>query len=155
LKNYRLILCPTEFSIHCDAALDRAIELAGHYGARLLLLHVIDYFPEEIPNDWIAPEDRDPKHYLLEKAKTKLRQLARARNLDEAGLEVRFTDHSAKHEITLFARQAGADLIVLSSHARHGPFAMLGSTACGVVHTAPCDVMVIRAAATECQETES
>jgi len=145
MKDYRHILCPTDFSSHCRQAMQRAREMAGHYGARLTLLHIIDYFPEEIPNDWIPPEDQDPKQYLVERAREMLEKLAAELQLGEAGREVRLTDHSAKHEITAYAEETSADLIVMSSHAHHGIFTLLGSTAAGVVHTAPCDVMVVRA----------
>ena len=141
-----------DFSInhpHCRLAMERAGEMARHYGARLTLLHIIDYFPEEIPNDWIPPEDQDPKQYLVERARKMLEDLASELQLGDAGREVRLTDHSAKHEITRYAEETGVDLIVMSSHAHHGIFALLGSTAAGVVHTAPCDVMVVRATANE------
>ena len=147
MKNYRHILCPTDFSDHCRAAVERAMELAQHYGARLTLLHVIDYFPEEIPNDWIPPEDEDPKQYLLDRARDLLQQLADSLSLQGAELVSRLSDASAKHEITRYATEQEIDLIVMSSHARHGIFTLLGSTAAGVVHTAPCDVMVVRARA--------
>ena len=78
-----------------------------------------------------------------------LEDLASELQLGDAGREVRLTDHSAKHEITRYAEETGVDLIVMSSHAHHGIFALLGSTAAGVVHTAPCDVMVVRATANE------
>jgi universal stress protein A len=147
MKSYQHILCPTDFSSHCRQAVERAAELARHYGSRLTLFHVIDYFPEEIPNDWIPPEDQDPKNYLQERAREMLAKLAEQMRLGDAKLATRFSDHSAKYEITDYAGEANADLIVLASHAHHGVFALLGSTTAGVVHTAPCDVMVVRATA--------
>jgi len=45
----------------------------------------------------------------------------------------------------LFAEIAGADLIIIGSHARTGvKRLMLGSTANAVLHGAPCDVLVVR-----------
>ena len=37
-----------------------------------------------------------------------------------------------------------ADLIVVGSHGRHGLALLLGSTASGVLHGAPCDVLAVR-----------
>jgi universal stress protein A len=145
MKNYSKILCPTDFSKHCRKAVERAKDLAGKYGAGITLLHVIDYFPEEIPNDWIPPEDRDPKQFLIDRATGMMQDLAAELSLGDVRMEVLLSDRSAKHEIVDFAGREGMDLIVLSSHAHHGIFSMLGSTAAGVVHTAPCDVMVVRA----------
>ena len=42
------------------------------------------------------------------------------------------------------ADEAGADLIVVGSHGRHGLALLLGSTANGVLHGAMCDVLAVR-----------
>lgn len=48
-------------------------------------------------------------------------------------------------EIRAHAEKIGADTIVLGSHGRHGfTSMMLGSTANGVLHDAPCDVLTVR-----------
>ncbi len=48
-------------------------------------------------------------------------------------------------EIKAFAEQIGADLIVIGSHGRHGIAGLvLGSTANGVLHESPCDVLTVR-----------
>lgn len=48
-------------------------------------------------------------------------------------------------EIQAHARKVEADLIVIGSHARRGlARVMLGSTANGVLHGAPCDVLTVR-----------
>lgn len=48
-------------------------------------------------------------------------------------------------EIRTHAEQIGADLIVIGSHGRHGlSGVMLGSTANGVLHNSPCDVLTVR-----------
>ncbi len=48
-------------------------------------------------------------------------------------------------EIRAEAERYGADLIVIGSHGRHGLSGlMLGSTANGVLHGSPCDVLTVR-----------
>mgnify|MGYP001824054199 FL=1 len=48
-------------------------------------------------------------------------------------------------EIRAQAKEWGADLIVIGSHGRHGLSGMmLGSTANGVIHGCPCDVLTVR-----------
>ncbi len=48
-------------------------------------------------------------------------------------------------EIKAQAKEFGADLIVIGSHGRHGlSGVMLGSTANGVLHGSPCDVLTVR-----------
>lgn len=51
--------------------------------------------------------------------------------------------HPAR-EIRNLAEASNADLIVIGSHGRHGLGLMLGSTANGVLHGAPCNVFVVR-----------
>jgi universal stress protein A len=47
-------------------------------------------------------------------------------------------------EIKAQAKEFGADLVVIGSHGRHGiSGVMLGSTANGVLHGAPCDVLTV------------
>ncbi|MGD8418287.1 MAG: universal stress protein [Pseudomonadales bacterium] len=48
-------------------------------------------------------------------------------------------------EIKAEAEKIDADLIVIGTHGRHGLSGlMLGSTANGVLHSAPCDVLTVR-----------
>ncbi len=149
MGSYNNILCATDFSVHSRAAAERAADIARQHGARLTLLHVVEYFPEDRSNTDIAPEDVDPAAYSEQKARAALVELSRPLDYDNLEQEVRFTSHSAKHEIVHFAREKGVDLVVLATHGHHGIAAMLGSTACGVTHYAPCDVLTVRAGARE------
>ena len=48
-------------------------------------------------------------------------------------------------EVKAYAEEIGADLIVIGTHGRHGLSGMmLGSTANGVLHGSPCDVLTVR-----------
>ncbi len=145
MNSYQRILCATDFSDHCTAAAERAADMANRYGAELILLHVVEYFPEQRSNQEIAPEDVDPAVYREQQARTSLAELARRLGADETAQEVRFTSRSARHEIVRFAEEEGIDLIVLATHGRHGITHILGSTANGVMHDAPCDVLAVRA----------
>jgi universal stress protein A len=51
---------------------------------------------------------------------------------------------SPKYEITTWAEEHDADLIVMGSHGHRRMFAMLGSTTDGVIHRAGCDVLMVR-----------
>ena len=145
MEKYKNILCAIDFSQNCQLAATRAAELAQHYDAELTLLHVVEYFPERRSNEWIEPEGADPMAYQEEKARGLLAELASQLGRDDIGQEVRFTPHSARHEIIRYAEAQKIDLVVVASHGRHGITALLGSTANGLVHSAHCDVLVVRA----------
>ncbi len=145
MNSYQRILCATDFSEHCTSAAERAAELARLFGAELLLLHVVEYFPEQRSNEEIAPENVDPAAYREQQARASLAALARRLGEEEVVQEVRFTTRSARHEIVRFAEQQEIDLIVVATHGRHGITHILGATANGVMHDAPCDVLAVRA----------
>ena len=66
MNSYKYILLATDFSKPAKAAAKRAAEIATCYNSRLCLLHVVDHFPEDISNNWIAPEDQSPTNCLAQ-----------------------------------------------------------------------------------------
>jgi universal stress protein A len=147
MEGYRNIVCATDFSDPSRVAAKRAADLARQYGAMLTLLHVVEYFPEDRSNVEIAPEDIDPAAFREKRARVALMELAQDLGYAKLAQEVRFSTNSAKHEIVLFAEEQNADLIVIAGYGRHGITPILGSTAYGVTHIAPCDVLMVRAQA--------
>ena len=141
---YKNILCATDFSPNCSKALKRAAELARAYDARLTLIHVVEYFPEQRSNEWIEREGEDPKAFEQRKAQEGLDKLAGQVDID-IDQEIRFTNHSAKHEIIRYAEAQGIDLIIVASHGQHGILPEVGSTTHALTYRAPCDVLVVRA----------
>ena len=144
MTSYKYILLATDFSKPAEAAAKRAAEIASCFNARLCLLHVIDHFPEDVPNDWIAPEDHDPASYLTERSKKALEQLGSKLEYDSIETHVILSEHSAAHEITQYAKQNKVDLIVTGYHGRHGIAKVLGSTASAVMHRTECDALSVQ-----------
>jgi universal stress protein A len=147
MSNYSHVLVAVDFSEFSERAAVRAAEIADLDRASLTLLHVIDYFPEDLPVDLIAPEDVDPAEYLENECRVKLTDLAGRVGYAAAMPLVTFSTHSARHEIVPISEQQGADLVVIASHGRRGIADYVGSTAHAVIHGARCDVLVIRAGA--------
>jgi universal stress protein A len=146
MRDYQRILVATDFAEASLAAARRGAELARHYGASLTLLHVIEHFPEDIPNNPIAPENRDPAKFYLERAHQSLAEVAETIGHGNAAQKVVVSTGSARYEILRFAEKERIDLIVVGTHGG-GVLRVLGSTAMGVVYDAPCDAMVTRVAA--------
>ncbi|NOQ89737.1 MAG: universal stress protein [Gammaproteobacteria bacterium] len=143
MNNYKYILLATDFTEAAEAATNRAAEIATCFNARLCLLHVVEHFPGDIPNDWIAPEDHDPTNYLTERSKKALEQLGSKLEYGNIETHVILSEHSAAHEITQYAKQNKVDLIVTGSTARHGITNVFGSTSAAVMHRAECDTMSV------------
>lgn len=144
MNNYKYILLATDFSKPAKAAAKRAAKIATFFGARLCLLHVVDHFPEDAPNDWIAPEDHDPTSYLTERSKKALEQLGSQLECDNIETHVILSEHSAAHEITQYAKQNKIDLIVTGYHGYHGIAKVSGSTTDAVMHRAECDTLSVQ-----------
>lgn len=144
MEAYKNILCGTDFSKQSEPAVERAVELAKRFGAKLTLLHVVEYFPEDRSNEMIAPEDVDPKAYREEQSDKLLTELVQKFDCKDARHEVVFSTHSAGREIVRYAGEQQVDLVIVGSHGYHGITVILGSTAITVIHSAPCDVLAIR-----------
>lgn len=144
MSEYQHILYAADFSDSSNAAALRAVALARCFDARLSLLHVIDYFPEDVPVDLICPENRDPAKHLLAHAQERLDQLAVKLDYEGAQGRVIFSRRSAAWEIAEFAKQEGVDLVVIGSHGSHGLSEILGATAGSLAHRISCDLLVVR-----------
>lgn len=125
----REILFASDFSPHSDHALDAALTLAQHFGARLHLLHVVDHSREQ------------------EAARARLRALAEAR-VAAVEFTVAIATGSPASQIVKHAEREKVDLIVMGTHGRTGlAHVAQGSVAEAVVRHAPCLVLTIRRAA--------
>lgn len=145
MQAYSHILVATDFSDHSASVGQRALDIAGRYGAALTLLHVVESLPiVDSTYGPVMPFEIDLTDQLVEAARQRmLRQggelgVAEASRLIELG--------SPKLEIVRVAQERGVDLIVLGSHGRHGVKLLLGSTASSVIHHATCDVLAVRIA---------
>ena len=138
-----VIVVPTDFSKQSTEALRRAAKLAQQFNGKVHLLHVIEP-PLFIDADLIlmTPIDAvvEAQHAAAEKRLQKLK--------DESGLavEVHLLDalHSTAQTICDYAKEHGADLIVIGRHGEKGELEhmLLGSTAERVIRFAPCSVLV-------------
>ena len=145
MKNYSKILVAVDFSELSESAARRAVEFVKFYGAQLVLLHVIEHFPEHLPHYHMAHEDMDPKEFLVDRARKDLDQMCGKLDCIDAEKKVIVSKHSARGELLDYTEQYGIDLIVLGSHGHHRLNELIaGSTATGIVRSAKCDVFIVR-----------
>jgi nucleotide-binding universal stress UspA family protein len=143
----RQILAPTDFSESSKQAVAYAYELAQTFGAKLLLLHVVELpvYPVEV----FLPSTEGT---------TLFDDLERQAHLDLAQLLPKAQDGTVEVRCQAVAgtpydkiiEVAGAekvDLIVMATHGRTGlSHLVMGSVAERVVRMAPCPVLTIRPA---------
>jgi nucleotide-binding universal stress UspA family protein len=132
------VLVAVNFDETSAVALRYARSLAGNFGARLHVLHVME-------NLFLRPMANDPRAI---EAGTTTRLLASLTDDDRKSLHavavVRKSDEPAE-EIVKYAQSEDIDLIVMGTHGRPG-FAhlLMGSVAEKVVRSAPCPVLTLR-----------
>jgi nucleotide-binding universal stress UspA family protein len=144
---FKRILCPTDFSEAAFVALKRAEELARHFGAKLIVAHVIPTLPgPHLFPDPQAPLNFDVSLYQQElaiKAEEMLKDLVSHHKVETRNL---VTTGEAAPEILRIAQQEHADLIVIASHGLTGWRRLVfGSVAEKVVRQGTCPVLTIMA----------
>jgi nucleotide-binding universal stress UspA family protein len=149
LLPFKKILCPTDFSEPSLTALKDAGELALHFAAELVVIHVIPPVPSQPPYPdppvaWSFSEalsqqemalaaDNALKGAVAQKVSPKVRTLATVVTGEPAA------------EIVRLAGEEYADLIVIATHGQTGwRHLVFGSVAEKVLRLAPCPVLTIR-----------
>jgi nucleotide-binding universal stress UspA family protein len=142
---FERMLCPVDFSQASLAAFDLACLLARESGARLTILHVVDWSHPGASHGVAHFEIPEFARYLEEDARTRLRQMAE--DVEGTGLEPSIElAHGRPHrQVIATAEAIGADLIVMGVHGRHAISSRLfGSTTNHVVRSATCPVLTMR-----------
>ena len=159
------ILVPIDYAEPSHLALQWGASLAQHYGAQLLLLHVVPKAVEEVPpppsGSIVAPSyvervatqgSPGPSEGLVidhvAQAETALADLARTQLTAPVPATIRVAVGRPAEEIVRVAGDAGVDLIVMGTHGRTGlRHLLLGSVAESVGRTAACAVLMVKAPA--------
>lgn len=153
------ILVPTDFSPTSRRALSWAVDLAGRFGARMRLLHILaDYDP-----DWYGEAEQEPepqveviRRQIERDAEEELK--AMRPDLETTGIESETAmerDLNVASAIIDHADACDADLITLGTHGRSGiSHVLLGSVAEQVVRKARRKVLTVGKDAPETSKVE-
>jgi nucleotide-binding universal stress UspA family protein len=143
------ILCATDFSESSDRAFDFSLALAARNGAKVTLLHVIEYMPDlgAARYRMVVP-DPDPLRAEIERGARERLERAIDRGRGEfADVDVtpRAVVGRAYKEILRVATDERADLIVIGAQG-HGlvEHILSGSNAQHVIRKATCPVLTVR-----------
>jgi len=137
----KTLLHPTDFSPDSNYAFQVACSLAGHYGARLVMLHVMlptrVPFGEPLPNPLQAAEDQEGLKWTFQWPQPPDNRVA---------VEHRVAEGDFAEEILRMVAAVDCDLIVMGTRGRSGVGRLLtGSVAEEVLRKAPCPVMTVKA----------
>jgi universal stress protein A len=148
---FRRILITTDFSETSLQAIPVAVEIASHFDAELLLVHVL---PVDTPTPWDIPPYADfglaslplPEYEAQVRQEVE-RRLAMVAAKQVHGVKVRglVGRGDAAAEVNRMATSEKADLIVLATHGWTGwRHLVFGSVAEKVLREAPCPVLSVR-----------
>ena len=146
---FKRILCATDFSDSSIEALDKACQLASHFGAELLAVHVTQTVE---PIYGFAPYSVTPiqvdelKHAVHEGAEAELKKLLERPQFAPIHTRAIVREGPPAQQIIELASDEDADLIVISTHGLTGWRHLIsGSVAENVVRMATCPIVVVPA----------
>jgi nucleotide-binding universal stress UspA family protein len=146
--NPKTILVPTDFSQISERALEKAVDMAEQYNAKVILLHVIDAEVHQYAAAYCLKEE-DVSRLEEESIKRSTQSLVDEATALKGSRHVEI-NHDLKKgspaEVILDEQlRTGADLIIIGSHGKKGIIKhLIGSVALKVVRGAKCPVMVVK-----------
>ena len=135
----KTILAPTDFSDRAGKSLKYALSFAKTYGAKLILLHVVEPVSYAGEYGYLSLENQATE---ASKELEKLKATFSSENLE---IECVTRIGRAFKEVTEFADEKIIDLLVISTHGYTGlKHVLMGSVAEQIVRYATCPVLTVR-----------
>ncbi len=141
MASYQHILAAVDLDPLGERVLRRAQDMARLFGARLTVLHVVEFIPMD-SGDALMIATPDLNRQLVEQAQQQAEELCSRCEVPREQLLVQ--QGSASAEIKRLAKERAVDLVVIGHHPRRGLAALFSHTDEHVVQRAPCDVLAIR-----------
>lgn len=140
MATYTHLLACIALDEHGERVVLNARQLATGFGARLSVIHVVQYIPLETGEALMAAPP-DLALQMQQQAEEQLQALCRRLDLDAA--QVRVASGGVAGEIHRAVKELGVDLIVVGHHPRHGLSALFNHTEQDVLTRAQCDVLAV------------
>lgn len=142
MLSYKKILVAVDLSEASRKVLERAADFAAQSKAELNVLHVIEFSPFAYAGEFSATLDPNLEQTLVTGAQESLAEVCKEFTIAP---DRQFVERgSVKMVVNEMAAQTKSDLIVVGSHSHHGFELLLGSRANAILHSAKCDVYVVR-----------
>jgi len=138
---YNHILIAIDTSKESEQVLHKGIELAGLYGSRVEVIHVLE-LPMPMVGEMALVDTYFNSEEYTRVVKETMLALLRKVKLPENSLHIAVGLPAST--VVTYAANNRVDLIVTGSHGKSGLKLLLGSVASGILHKAGCDVLVYR-----------
>ncbi len=141
-KLFKKILVPTDFSSQSDKSLDYAVMVANQFGAKIILLHIIEPFPYTTTDAFMVVDNSEAMRSIAE---TLIKNQSKTLRQKKISVKTDLIVGNPAQEIIKKAEREKADLIVMGTHGRTGvEHVLLGSVAEKIVRLANCPVLTIK-----------
>lgn len=147
--SYKNVLIAIDLSLDSRIVMERARDVVAGTDAVMHLLHVVrpldsvySGFGAVGMSAEITAQAARLEEEAHQQAETNLERVASEYGIPAENTAVRTGQPAA--EIRAAAEACDAELIIMGTHARHGLGLLLGSTANGVLHGVPCDILAVR-----------
>lgn len=141
MSTYSHILVGLDLTPDSLTILRKAHSIAAQNNAQLSVTHIIEplafAYGGDVPVNLAEAQDM-----MGEQASTRLSKLVKEIDIDVNEEIIAIGDTAS--ELRRLAEEKSVDLILVGSHGRHGFALLFGSTASGVLRSAPCDVLAVR-----------
>lgn len=142
MLGYKRILVATDLSPQGRTTLEKALSMAKESHAEVFIIHVLERSPMSYGGEFSIPMNTNVEQTIEMQALSILQEMAQKYGFDDQHL--RLANGSVKTEVTKFAKEVQADLIVVGSHGGGAIGVLLGSRANAILHHANCDVWVFK-----------
>lgn len=144
---YRHILCPTDLGDRSFIALQKAVQIAHQFGARITMLNVHPEFMDKKEMEMLRVSYSRMQERFKETAvscKRKMRETIEDLHAEDIDLEYVLREGKPEREIASAAEEVGADLIVIATDGRDNLKDFVkGTITENVINRAHCPVLVI------------
>jgi universal stress protein A len=136
MPKYKHLLLAIDIYEDCDALFKETKRLQNLYQAQLTVVHVTPHIISSMPYAY------DFQDAIKTEANKRISEFKSKYQLQNDTVLIR--EGNPKREVADLAKKTNIDLIICGSHGKHGMELALGSTANGILHMAPCDVLTVR-----------
>lgn len=143
---FERILCPIDFSEPSGWALSHAVNLARASDAKLTLLHIVEWLPEEGCGESVPLRIPEIHLDLTQESRDRMRRFAPPGAFAGCDHEELVATGQPHRAILRVCRERNVDLIVLGSHVRRAvDKALAGATLTHIVREAGCPILSVGA----------
>lgn len=144
VRPFERILCPVDFSEPSAWALSRAVALARASAAKLTMLHIVEWLPEEGCGETVPLRIPEINLDLTQESRDRMRRFAPPGAFAGCDHEELVATGQPHRAILRVCRERRIDLVVLGSHVRRAvDKALAGGTLTHLVREAGCPILSV------------